>query len=407
MPSVTLGDAKDKPTIKKAIPTSANKIITATVARLYVAYPDPNAWTYANIVGAVVFLRDLKKKSFFFRIVDLNSERGVIWEQELYQDFQYNNDTPFFHTFATDEYVAAFSFADENEATTFHKKVINREKINAKAKSSKKENENKGFFGGGTTKKKKGKKNKVDKALIGQPTDFRHLGHIGYNPDTGFDVQNIDPNWQSLFDQLGQLGVTQDQITKNADFIKSFVEKEGGLHGTPAARKKAAPPPPPSKVNRRHPPPPPARTTANVKPNKSPPPPPPSRKPVAPITPTRDLSPSPPVAPQKAPTPPPPPAPVVKQPTHKPNIPPPPPPIQRQNVPSSPPPVPPPLPNLLQEIQRTGGTAGASLRKVGEPKPRSSTFDETEPPSPSAGGDLAKALANALFTRSIAIGNDS
>lgn len=48
------------------------KIYTVTVARLYVAYPNPNQWTYTNIWGAVVFLKDKKiNDSFFFRIVDL------------------------------------------------------------------------------------------------------------------------------------------------------------------------------------------------------------------------------------------------------------------------------------------------------------------------------------------------
>ncbi|RUS19672.1 hypothetical protein BC937DRAFT_87115 [Endogone sp. FLAS-F59071] len=48
------------------------KIYFATLAHLYVAYPNPNQWTYTNIWGAVVFLKDKRiNDSFFFRIVDL------------------------------------------------------------------------------------------------------------------------------------------------------------------------------------------------------------------------------------------------------------------------------------------------------------------------------------------------
>ena len=50
--------------------------------------------------------------------------------------------------------------------------------------------------GRGTTKKKdkdkKSKKGKLSKEDIGTPTDFRHVGHVGWDPDKGFlDVSQI------------------------------------------------------------------------------------------------------------------------------------------------------------------------------------------------------------------------
>lgn len=50
-------------------PFNEQKIITATVARLYVAYPDPNSWTYSGIMGGLAFVQT--KGTFLFRIVDL------------------------------------------------------------------------------------------------------------------------------------------------------------------------------------------------------------------------------------------------------------------------------------------------------------------------------------------------
>jgi Wiskott-Aldrich syndrome protein len=29
---------------------------------------------------------------------------------------------------------------------------------------------------------------KLDKSRIGMPSDFRHVGHIGWDPDVGFEV---------------------------------------------------------------------------------------------------------------------------------------------------------------------------------------------------------------------------
>ncbi|CAG8485216.1 8099_t:CDS:2, partial [Diversispora eburnea] len=53
--SVTLPNPEDREPVKKFMPKSSNRIHMATVARLYVAYPDPNVWTYTSIMGAVVF----------------------------------------------------------------------------------------------------------------------------------------------------------------------------------------------------------------------------------------------------------------------------------------------------------------------------------------------------------------
>lgn len=71
MPSVTTISSDDKSKVKRSVPSSSNKIITATVARVYAACPDPNRWDYAGLEGALAFVRDHSKNSFFLRLVDL------------------------------------------------------------------------------------------------------------------------------------------------------------------------------------------------------------------------------------------------------------------------------------------------------------------------------------------------
>ncbi|CAG8548333.1 22362_t:CDS:10 [Cetraspora pellucida] len=460
MPSVSSLNVEDKTAIKKVIKTSTNKILTATVVRLYVAHPNPNTWTYSNLMGAVAFVKDQEKNSFFFRLVDLMNDQGILWEQELRKDFKYNQECPFFHTFCTDDHFSAFSFANENEAKIFYKKVINREKLSDK--KNQKNSKSGGLFG----TKKNGKKGKIDKASISKPTDFRHLGHIGFNPDTGFDVQNINPSWKNLFDQLGELGISQryakalslmdcknqEIITQNADFIMQYVDENGGIKKTnkPAktttgksasgATKKTPPPPPPSRR---------PGSSPSAKPKaKSPPPPPPARRSVVSNQSNNNGSSkhsSPPPSPKQAilPTthkqatshpPPPPPFPVssvnkVTQPSpvsgiNKPVHPPPLPNVnkitpisstnkipQPHSVPSSsihktvqPPPVqaapPPPPPPVRPATQNEPPPLPPA--RVGEPT-RQSTISE-DPQSPTSGGnDLASALANALLNRGAAI----
>ncbi|KAI8638894.1 hypothetical protein BD408DRAFT_8489 [Parasitella parasitica] len=250
MPSLALSSAEDKNKVRRALPTA--KIYAATVARLYVAYPNPNKWAYSNIWGAVTFLKDKKTHSLYIRIIDLIHHKGVIWEQELYDGFEFTKHTPFFYSFAADEYMAGLSFSDLDDANVFYTKISTRENI---LKSSSK----------ATNKKKKetsGKKTKgkLDKSQIGLPSEFRHLGHIGYTPDRGFSVQNTGSEWNGLFDQLKDLGISPEEIHENEDFIKEFVNERGGPPPPPPrpsgsmGSKARVPPPPPS---RRHAPPPP------------------------------------------------------------------------------------------------------------------------------------------------------
>ncbi|KAG0346973.1 hypothetical protein BG004_000383 [Podila humilis] len=396
MPSVTLHNPEDKAAIKRALPTTTQKIITATVARLYVAYPDPNQWTYSGIMGGLAFVQT--KTTFLFRIVDLMGSRGVIWEQELYENFEYTQERSFFHTFAIDNCQAAFSFADEQEAGVFFKKVSNRESLK-KSKSpggspgGTPKSRKSGFFG--SKKEKKGSKGKLDKSQIGLPSGFRHLSHIGWDPNKGFNVQNIDPEWKNLFEQLDKMGVSQEDIQNNAEFVSQFVQSRGGpgaakpqlatprqrpTPSTPAPNNlssgntpsaavlpvmrpttKAPPPPPPA--SRRPPPPPPPSRLSRVAPAPpalpsrepaavvAPPSPEPPRPAYAPPTPARDVAPPPPPRPSYAPpssssiAPPPPPPPIRG--AYVPAVatpPPPPPPIGGGFNAGGPPPPPPPPP---------------------------------------------------------------
>ncbi|RPB11109.1 hypothetical protein P167DRAFT_575692 [Morchella conica CCBAS932] len=267
MPSILNKD--DKLVVKRAVPSPSNNIITVAVARLYVNYPNKHKWNFTGISGAVVLAEDMVGHTFFFKIVDVTSNKGVIWDQELYEGFKYNHDRTFFHTFELEDCMAGFSFADEKEAAGFHKKVETREKY-AKSK--------------------------------GRPAGFSahiphpHLPHIGRSDsisrnspsppapkaqnggDVPFSIDNPDPEFQALLKELMDMGITADQIKDNEDFIKSYIaEKEknaeaekrkqlngnGSLHvievpGSPRGvdRSSKAPPPPPPAPPQSAPPPP-------------------------------------------------------------------------------------------------------------------------------------------------------
>lgn len=400
----------------------------ATIARVYFASPDPNSWTLHRM-GAIAFVRDQSRNNtFFIRLVDLGSFQ-VVWEQELYKDFTYRQERKFFHTFPSDDYMVGLSFAEEGDAAIFFNKVQNRDTNNqvaarapgrpAPAPGASIPVASSSSFdlkSSGSTKSGKGDKKKLTKADIGLPSNFKHIGHIGWDPDKGFDVQNIPPEWKALFDRAG---VTREQLEnkETAKFIVDFVQQRGGPAAVaanayapppPPQNRGSAPPPPqsrgaappPPQSRSAAPPPPPGRGAAPPPPGSAPPPPgPPGGAPPPPSPPSF----APPAPSFGAPPPPGPPGGAAPPP-------PPPPPSFAPPPPGPPPPGPPPPPAasggggggggggrnaLLESIQQ-----GTKLKKAEERQLSAAPAQEND-------GDMASALAAALASRNVVMRNSS
>ena len=67
---------------------------------------------------------------------------------------------------------------------------------------------------GGKNKKKKDKKKNKNKGgrpqlEISGPTNFQHVGHVGWDSQNGFDTANLPPELRNIFQRAG---ITQDQM---------------------------------------------------------------------------------------------------------------------------------------------------------------------------------------------------
>ncbi|OLL22959.1 Wiskott-Aldrich syndrome 1 [Neolecta irregularis DAH-3] len=251
----------DREHIRRAVPQDNNKIIAASVARLYVAHPFPNKWRYTGLCGAAVFAFDKTSNTSFLKLVDLMSGRGVLWDQELYEGCEYNQDRTFFHSLEIEKCQVGLSFSEESEASSFYNKV---QKNLSTFKGSKKNQ---------TSQLSKKSKGDIDRSSISGPVDFRRVSHIGFDADKGFTIDSSDPQWSSLLAQLDELGISRDQIEQNADFIKEFVAQNGGaealappyepepeqLPAQTSPRLRPVPPPVPRNSRRGPPPPVPSR----------------------------------------------------------------------------------------------------------------------------------------------------
>ncbi|XP_010795445.1 neural Wiskott-Aldrich syndrome protein-like, partial [Notothenia coriiceps] len=60
------------------------------------------------------------------------------------------------------------------------------------------------------------------------PVFCRHIGHVGWDPNTGFDLNNLDPELKNLFDMCG-ISEAQLKDRETSKVIYDFIEKKGGV----------------------------------------------------------------------------------------------------------------------------------------------------------------------------------
>ncbi|KAM4676904.1 actin nucleation-promoting factor WASL [Discoglossus pictus] len=322
--------------------------INSAVVQLFVS--DRNSMWAKKCCGVVCLVKDNPLRSYFIRVYDIK-EGKQLYEQELYYNFVYNSPRVYFHTFAGDTCQVGLNFANEEEAKRFRKAITDLLSRRPKKPDKKRDPPNGPSLPMATVdiknpeitnrynaqlnnipynkEKKKGKpkKKKLTKADIGTPSNFQHIGHVGWDPNTGFDVNNLDPELKKLFDLCG-ISEAQLKDKETSKVIYDFIEKTGGVEAVKNELRRQAPPPPPSRGG---PPLPPPHSSG------PPPPPPPARGRGAPPPPPSRV-------PMGAPPPPPPFRPGASmQPPPPPNrMYPPPPPVHSSSAPSSPPPPPPP-----------------------------------------------------------------
>ncbi|CUM66707.1 uncharacterized protein PRCAT00004385001 [Priceomyces carsonii] len=271
---------QDKEKIKRAIPKANNKVIDATVARLYIAYPDPTKWTYTGLMGAIVLVDDLVGHTFFLKLVDIIGHRGVIWDQEIYIDFDYNQDRTFFHSFELEECLAGLLFEDTSEATHFHKRVAGRKKHGSKHTVN-----NKNAI---ALKKNLGPLEHKGPGPRGEYVDVNTAQRSRRSKGILYYDDEPPPEWRSLYAELAAAGITEDMIADNRDFIKNYIAQQGGplvgLEPPVPRRLKNGPPKPVVELRVS------SSSSLRSKTKKAPPPPPPSSSKPTSSSETPDLS---------------------------------------------------------------------------------------------------------------------
>lgn len=464
--------------------------LATAVVQLFMALPhNPASWSLQH-TGVACFIKDNRQRSYFIRLFDVK-ERKQIWEQELYGQMSYFCSRPFFHSFAGDDCQVGLNFANVQEAENFLNAVV--DKINQRKRQVTEKNQRPlasndrgslpplphGKGPGSSTmatidiqnpdiqasryrsvasppsafsigKNKKDKKNKkkgskFSKADIGAPSGFKHVSHVGWDPD------NLDPDLKKL---LSTAGISEEELKdeETSQLIQNVIEQSGGMEAVKKAMNTDSRPPPPGRqgplppvpgASSCPPPPPPGMTSAPppprgrsgplpplpVQPQRAsssqppptrgglPPPPPTARGGLPPPPPSVSYSqspPPPPPGPQRSMAAPPPPYPSTPSrggPAPPPPPPPPPPPAQRsEDYPSPPPPTPlggslkPPPPPPGDESE--GGGRGDLLNQIRLGKKLKNVTESTDlppPPQSDSGAGIVGALMMVMQKRSKAI----
>ncbi|XP_048124475.1 WASP like actin nucleation promoting factor b isoform X2 [Alosa alosa] len=356
-------------------------------------------WT-KRCCGVACLVKDNPLRSYFIRIFDIK-EGKTLFEQELYNNFAVTPSRTYFLTFAGDTCQIGLNFASEEEAKRFRSAttdllsrrqrktgpalpmatvdIKNPEINNMRFHNNSQMNNIVHSNFNKKEKKAKGKRKKLTKADIGTPSNFQHIGHVGWDPNTGFDLNNLDPELKNLFDMCG-ISEAQLKDKETSKVIYDFIEKKGGVEAVKNELRRQAPPPPPSRGGGAPPPPPPPHHSGG------PPPPPPARgRGAPPPPPSRAPSSAPPPPPPSRPgmTAPPPPPPPSRGP-----LPPPPQPAHASIAPPGPPPPPPPSSSSSSAASSPsmGGGGGGAPPPPPPPPPPPGPPPPGPPPPPENGG---------------------
>lgn len=366
--------------------------LNTAVVQIYKTEGSAHAHWKKRHTGVVCFVKDSSIRSYFMRAYCL-IKNELIWEHEIYDDMEVVKSRPFLLTFEGSDGHVGLNFVSEEECDSFFR-IVDATIETRNRKRQEKRNRQKSqqapnvpqqpvarepfrpppmqtglssTDGGpvklrnnminsvtltpaptknsflsskiGLSSHSKDKKRKVTKADISQPTDFKHVSHVGWDADKGFDLSGNE-NDEVLNEFFLKAGVSELQL-KDRDtraFIYDFIQSNNVLASvkqdsveSPTETTRHMPPPVPSRQHhqsqngnqRTAPPPPPARQppppVPTTVPGASRAPPPPSRPPPISIN---TAPPPPPVcAPAVAPPPPPPPPPAAAPPPPPPPMP--------------------------------------------------------------------------------------
>ncbi|KAJ8489874.1 hypothetical protein ONZ51_g2669 [Trametes cubensis] len=207
-----------------------SKVLCLAPARIYHSSfgTRGDSWTFTGLRGMLVFGRDRTtstnstEQDYWFRLVDVDSGKGIIWFHQIPSDFDYHADKPFFHVFSGCSRMFGFRFDEDSDAEQFIKSVASR--VHITAPRSPKPRAQKSSASAAQTPA--GSPRRVSPAMISAPAPgtFMHVAHIGVGDNGRIEATpNVEPGWTMVLEELQGYGVDEKMGAQDVDFVEGFL----------------------------------------------------------------------------------------------------------------------------------------------------------------------------------------
>ncbi|KAG2361040.1 hypothetical protein BDR07DRAFT_1486317 [Suillus spraguei] len=252
----TAEDKQRHPYISSVLEPSMQKVVATAAVRIYYApFYNPHLnWSYSKLKGIMVFGRDRDthqdtsppkrggrgvrlKEKYWFRLVDMKTDR-VVWTFSIPEVFEYMKDKPFFHYFSGTTRMFGLCFDEDEEASVFYKKVLDRTRhyffqpfLFKSGKKDKKEKQKE-------PKQKEPKSSPVSSRIISSPAphSFVHVAHVGISTRGIIESsKNIKPAWSALMADLQGCGVAPEIVKDDTNFVEGFLAGATAMTDEPPA----------------------------------------------------------------------------------------------------------------------------------------------------------------------------
>ncbi|KAI0080407.1 hypothetical protein K474DRAFT_1589753 [Panus rudis PR-1116 ss-1] len=218
------------------LPSDARILATATAKVYHSPFGGKaSSWSHSGLSGILIFGRDRihlrpdrrigtgpgssVEQNFWFRLVDLQTGKGLVWMHQISDDIQYRLDKPFFHEFRGKTRMFGFRFDEDVEANKFYKKVTSHLRASREYLSPPSP----------VRKRTIPSFNPLKRFIPSQisspaPGTFVHLSHVGFNEKGRIEVSDdsIEAGWTMMLEELQGHGVSEDIIEDDHDFVEGF-----------------------------------------------------------------------------------------------------------------------------------------------------------------------------------------
>ncbi|KAI0822440.1 hypothetical protein BC628DRAFT_92684 [Trametes gibbosa] len=194
-------------------------------------------WRFTGLRGLLVFTENQAtdepdlgsisphdiEESRWFRLVDVDTGKGVIWRHQIPALLDYRADKPFFHVFSGCSRMFGFRFDEDLDAERFHKRVTERVRIAAPLRPKLRPARS---ASPASSIASRLPRKAVSPSMISAPTPgtFVHVAHVGVSGDGRIEASaNVDPGWTTLLEELQGYGVNEKMVTQDLDFVQGFI----------------------------------------------------------------------------------------------------------------------------------------------------------------------------------------